>query len=42
LCEALLTLSDDFDAIYAAALGRPLIPPDRLLRACGVIAAAHG
>src|SRR3954454_21197530 len=35
--EALLTLGADFEAIYAAGVGRPSIPPERLLRAlwCG-------
>src|SRR3954447_23107915 len=31
--EALLTLGADFEAIYAAGVGRPSIPPERLLRA---------
>jgi transposase len=31
--EALLTLSADFEAIYATGVGRPSIPPERLLRA---------
>lgn len=31
--EALVALSADFDAIYAAGVGRPSIPPERLLRA---------
>src|ERR687897_3455954 len=31
--RALLALSADFEAIYAAGVGRPSIPPERLLRA---------
>jgi transposase len=31
--EALAALSSDFEAIYAAGIGRPSIPPERLLRA---------
>ena len=31
--EALSELSADFEAIYAAGVGRPSIPPERLLRA---------
>ncbi len=31
--EALATLSSDLEAIYAAGIGRPSIPPERLLRA---------
>jgi transposase len=31
--EALLTLSADFEAIYVTGVGRPSIPPERLLRA---------
>jgi transposase len=30
---ALSALSADFEAIYAAGIGRPSIPPERLLRA---------
>ena len=30
---ALASLSGDFDALYAKDLGRPSIPPERLLRA---------
>lgn len=30
--EALLALSGEFEAIYATGVGRPSIPPERLLR----------